>query len=311
MKQLLRIKKGGTGTGLTVVSLLIPATLVTTFIFVIPLLVFLRFSFNYYVPQKIMDEAFTWENYRKFFSNRYYIEILKRTIVTALFSTLLTLVISFPVAYYMAHTTQKIRAVMVILLVLPMMIGGVIRSMGWMGLLTERGLLNRILLGLGLIKEPLKLLYTNAAVIFVSSTIEIPMMTITIEATLETISADMEIAAWNLGANKFNTLFRITIPLAMPGILAGTLLVFVQCMNTYTTSRMIGGPKLPMMAPTLYSELSGDMNWPFSAAISMILLLLTLGITFAYSHILEKRYLKTASLANKARRVEQREVYAR
>jgi putative spermidine/putrescine transport system permease protein len=281
------------------IPLLIPASLVTSLIFVFPLLVFLRFSFNHYVPQKVMEAAFTLENYRRFFSNPYYLEILRRTILTAFFSTLFTLVISFPTAYYMAHTSAGIRSFMVILLVFPMMIGGVIRSMGWIGLLAERGLLNRIFLGLGLITEPWKMLYTNQAVIFVAATIEIPMMTITIEATLETIHGDVEAAARNLGADKFNTLWRISIPLAMPGILAGTLLVFVQCMNTYTTSRMIGGPRLPMMAPALYGELTDNINWPFSAAIAMILLVITLGITFAYSHTLEKRYLKTADIVAK------------
>jgi putative spermidine/putrescine transport system permease protein len=292
-------EKNEAGVRIPVVPLLVPASLITSIMFVIPLLVFLRFSLNHYVPGKVMEAAFTWENYRRFFTNSYYLEILRRTISTALGSTILTLIISFPVAYYMAHTNAKTRSLMVILLVFPMMIGAVIRSMGWIGLLTERGLLNRIFLNLGLITEPLKMLYTNMAVIFVSSTIEIPMMTITIEATLETIHADMEAAAKNLGADKFNTLWRITIPLAMPGILAGTLLVFVQCMNTYTTSRMIGGARLPMMAPALYSELSDNMNWPFSAAISMVLLVLTLGITFAYSHMLEKRYLKTAAAGMK------------
>jgi putative spermidine/putrescine transport system permease protein len=282
-----------------VIPLLIPASLVTSLIFIFPLLVFLRFSFNRYVPQKVMEAAFTWENYRRFFTNPYYLEILRRTIFTALFSTLFTLIVSFPVAYYMAHTSAGIRSLMVILLVFPMMIGGVIRSMGWIGLLTERGLLNRIFLDLGLITEPLKMLYTNQAVIFVAATIEIPMMTITIEATLETIHPDVEAAARNLGADKFNALWRISIPLAMPGILAGTLLVFVQCMNTYTTSRMIGGPRLPMMAPALYGELTDNINWPFSAAIAMILLILTLGITFVYSHTLEKRYLKAADIASK------------
>jgi putative spermidine/putrescine transport system permease protein len=283
-----------------VLPLLIPAALITSLVFVMPLLVFLRFSFNRYVPQKVMETAFTLENYRLFFSNPYYLEILWRTITTAFFATLFTLVISFPVAYYMAHANARIRSFMVILLVLPMMIGGVIRGMGWIGLLTERGLLNRIFLSLGLITEPLQMLYHNQAVIFVATTIEIPMMTITIEATMETIHPDVELAAQNLGADKFNTLWRINIPLAIPGILAGTLLVFVQCMNTYTTSRMIGGPRLPMMAPALYGELTDSMNWPFSAAIAVILMILTLGITFAYSSILEKRYLKSAHITEKA-----------
>jgi putative spermidine/putrescine transport system permease protein len=113
-----------------------------------------------------------------------------------------------------------------------------------------------------------------------------------LEAALESIHPEIEAAARSLGAGGFRTLWKITLPLAMPGILAGTLLVFVQSMNTYTTSRIIGGQKLPMMASALYTELTDGLNWPFSAAMAAILLVLTLGITYAYSHILEKRYIK-------------------
>jgi putative spermidine/putrescine transport system permease protein len=287
-------QNSGKRSGLSVPAgaLLVPASVLTTLIFLMPLIVFLRFSFNHHVPGKFMVDAFTVENYVRFFGNSYYLGILKRTIYTALVATFLTLVFAFPVAYYMAHATAKIKSLLVILLVFPMMVGGVIRSMGWIGLLSETGLINRILIGLHFIASPIKLLYTTRAVIFVIATIEIPMMTITLEAILESIHPDIEAAAYNLGAGNFQTFRKITLPLAMPGILAGTLLVFVQSMNTYTTSRMIGGQKLPLMAPALYTELTDGLNWPFSATMAMILLVLTLGITYMYSHVLEKRYLK-------------------
>ncbi|MDR1655499.1 MAG: ABC transporter permease [Treponema sp.] len=291
------LKKGGkAGLAIPVGPLLIPASLITSLIFFMPLLVFLRYSFNYNVPGKFMEAAFSLENYRRFFADSYYLGILQRTISTALIATLLTLALAFPVAYYMSRAGVRIKSLMVILLVFPMMTGGVIRSMGWIGLLSEAGLINRIFLGIGLINMPLKMLYTDWAVIIVIATIEIPMMTITLEAVLESIHPDIEAAARNLGANTLRIFRKITLPLAMPGILAGTLLVFVQSMNTYTTSRMIGGPRLPMMAPALYSELTDGLNWPFSAAIAMILLILTLGITYAYSHVLERRYIKALHL---------------
>jgi putative spermidine/putrescine transport system permease protein len=292
-----KLKKGAkAGTAIPVGSLLIPASLITSLIFFMPLLVFLRYSFNHNVPGKFMETAFSLENYRRFFTDSYYLGILRRTISTSLIATLLTLALAFPLAYYMSRAGVRTKSLMVILLVFPMMTGGVIRSMGWIGLLSETGLINRILLGIGLIDTPLKMLYTDRAVIIVIATVEIPMMTITLEAVLESIHPDIEAAARNLGANALRIFTNITLPLAMPGILAGTLLVFVQSMNTYTTSRMIGGPRLPMMAPALYSELTDGLNWPFSAAIAMILLVLTLGITYTYSHVLERRYIKALHL---------------
>jgi putative spermidine/putrescine transport system permease protein len=287
---------GKAGMAVSVGPLLIPASVITSLIFFMPLLVFLRYSFNRNVPGKFMEAALTWENYRHFFTDAYYLGILRRTIATALIATVLTLLLAFPVAYCMSRTKVRVKSLMVILLVFPMMVGGVIRGMGWIGLLSETGLINRIFLGIGLIGTPLKMLYTDTAVIMVIATIEIPMMTITLEAVLESIHPDIEAAAHNLGANSFQTFRKITLPLAMPGILAGTLLVFVQSMNTYTTSRMIGGPRLPMMAPALYGELTDGLNWPFSAAIAMVLLILTLGITYTYSHVLERRYIKALHL---------------
>jgi putative spermidine/putrescine transport system permease protein len=276
--------------------LLLPVVLLTLFVFLIPLVVFLRFSFNHHVPGKFMEVTFTLENYRRFFTEEYYLGILRYTVISAVAGTVLAFVFAFPIAYLMSRSSVKVKSLLVILLVFPMMVGGVIRSMGWIGLLTENGLINRVLLHVKIIQEPLKLLYTKGAVVFIMATIEIPMMALILEAAFEGIHPDITAAAKNLGAGSFNVFIRVTLPLVIPGILAGTLLVFVQCMNTYTTSLMIGGPKLPMMAPALYSELTGKLDWPFSAAMSAVLLILTLGITFAYSHALEGRYIKTVSL---------------
>jgi putative spermidine/putrescine transport system permease protein len=276
--------------------LLLPAVFFTSFVFLFPLIAFLRFSFNHHVPGKFMEAAFTLENYRRFFTEDYYLGILRYTVTSAAAGTVLTFILAFPIACVMSRSGVKVKSLLVILLVFPMMVGGVIRSMGWIGVLTENGLINRVLLHIKIIKEPLKLLYTKGAVVFIMATIEIPMMTLILEAAFEGIHPDIAAAAKNLGAGAFNAFIRVTLPLVIPGILAGTLLVFVQCMNTYTTSLMIGGPKLPMMAPALYGELTENLNWPFSAAMSAVLLVLTLGITYAYSHALETRYIKTVSL---------------
>jgi putative spermidine/putrescine transport system permease protein len=282
--------------GIPVVPLLIPATLVTTAIFIIPLIVFLRFSFNTYIPGKFMETAWSLENYIRFFTDPFYLKILGRTLTIALKSTLLTLVLAFPIANFMAHASPRVKSFFVICLTFPLMLGSVIRGMGWIALLSENGFVNNTLLNMGIISTSLKLLYTETAVIFAIASIELPLMTLTIEAVLESINPEIEAAAYNLGASKFQVLKNVILPLAIPGILAGTLLVFVQSMNAYSTPRLVGGPRMLMMSPAIYSEIAELANWPGGSAMAFILLFLTLSITYFYSHVLEEKYMRAMKL---------------
>lgn len=296
MKSKKEKRQRGFQEGLPVAPLLTPAALVTSFMFLVPILVFFRFSFNQYVPGKFMETAWTLENYREFFTDPYYYHILGRTLKIAFFATLATLILAFPVASCMAKARGKWKSFFVISLVFPMMLGSVIRGMGWMGLFSESGLVNNTLMDIGILKQPLELLYTENSVIFAIVSIELPLMILTLETILESIHPDIESAAYNLGASGWKVFFKIRLPLAIPGILAGTSLIFVQSMNTYSTARMVGGPKIQMMATSIYSEITELSNWPGGAAMAFVLLVITLGITFLYSHVLEKKYIQAMHL---------------
>ncbi len=247
-------KKRGYQEGLPAAPLLTPAALVTSLMFLAPILVFFRFSFYQFVPGKFMEPAWTLENYREFFNDPYYYHILARTLRIALWSTLVTLILAFPVASCMAKAKGKWKSFFVIALVFPMMLGSVIRGMGWIGLLSESGLVNKILLDLGIVKDSLKLIYTESSVIMAIVSIELPLMILTLETVLESIHPDIEKAAYNLGASGFQVFVKIKLPLAIPGILAGTSLIFVQSMNTYSTARLVGGPRIQMMATSIYTH---------------------------------------------------------
>lgn len=243
-----------------------------------------------------METAWTLENYLEFFTDPYYHRILGRTLRIALLSTVFTLVLAFPVSSCMAKSRGRWKSFFVIALVFPMMLGSVIRGMGWIGILSETGILNKFLLEAGLIQAPMKLIYTEKSVIMGIVSIELPLMILTLETVLESINPDIELAAYNLGASYGSMFFKVKLPLAIPGILAGTSLVFVQAMNTYSTARMMGGPTIQMMATSIYTEITELSNWPAGAAMSFILLIITLAITFLYSHVLEKKYIKAMHL---------------
>lgn len=282
--------------GLRVAPLLVPAATITTMVFIIPLAMFFRYSLNQYIPGKFMETAFTLDSFKTILSDNYYYSIMWRTIKMALLATSITLFCAYPVAETMARTKGGKKSAFVIALVFPMMLGSVIRSMGWMGLLSKSGLVNKLLIQMGIIEEALKLMYTEGAVIAAVISMELPLMILTLVTAIESINPDLEQAALNMGASKAQAFLKIKLPLTVPGIIAGTSLVFVQSMNTYSTAKMIGGAKIQTMATAIYAEMNELLNWPAAAALSLILLVFTLAVTYVYAHILETRYVKVMHL---------------
>ena len=275
------------------VSLVSPATLLLTVMFVLPLLLFVRFSFNQFVPGEFMKAAWTLENYVKFLSDPYYLAILLRTILISVASTVLTLILAFPVAYFLARLRKRWKSLLLILVVFPLLLGNVIRAMGWIAVFSQSGLMNRTLMSLGVISNPLQILYTPFAVTVVMAAVVMPYMILSLQAVIERIQPDLEEAARDLGASRWQVLQNVVLPLAMPGILAGTLLVFVLSMNAYATPLLIGGPKVLMMAPALYSQIQEVSNWPLGGAMAVVLIAVTLFTSALYSRILSRGYFRS------------------
>lgn len=269
-----------------------PATVLVTVFFVFPLLIFLRYSFNRFDPGQFMQSAWTLENYIKFFSDPYYVAILGRTFAVALVATLLTLVLAFPLAYYLARMQSRRKSLLIMLVVLPLMVGNTTRAMGWIALFSEVGVINFMLRELGLVKAPVQILQTPGAVIVAIASVVLPYMILTLQAVIEGIDPVLEEAARDLGASKWRVMWSIVLPLSMPGILAGTLLVFVLCINAYSTPLLIGGPRVLMMAPALYAQIQEVSNWPFGGAMAMILVVMTLFLSAVYVRLVERRYVQ-------------------
>jgi putative spermidine/putrescine transport system permease protein len=275
------------------VGLSFPASIVVLVIIMIPILQLFRYSFNHFDPAEMMQSAFTLENYTKFFSDPYYRNIFVTTVWVSALCTVLALVLGFPVAYFLAKTQSKYKSLFVILLVFPLLVGNVVRAAGWMVALGNAGLVNAVLVGLGIIDKPITLMYTPTAVVIGTTAVVMPYLILTLQSVLEGMDFSIEEAARNVGADFFTTFRRIVLPIAAPGVAAGTMLVFILCMNAYATPVLLGGSGINMMAPMVYGTITKASNWPFGAALALVLVIGTLVIAMISNWLIHRRYIKT------------------
>ena len=282
----------GAPRGWSVASLITPATLFVAIGLLIPILILFRYSLNAFVPGKFMVEALTIENYVRFFTDPFYLNVLWRTLRVAFSTTLICLVLGFPLAYVLARMQSGWKNVIVMLVVLPLFVGNAVRAAGWMVAFGSKGFVNAALTGAGIINEPIQLMYTEFAVIVGIAAVNLPFMVLTLSSVIEGIDQAVEEAAFSLGAGPWAMFRRVLAPLAMPGILAGTILTFILAMNAYATPVLLGGPKFQTMGPLVYNQFAQQNNWPFGAAISFVLMAATLILTAAANVLVQRRYRK-------------------
>lgn len=272
--------------------LVLPAVLVVAALLIGPMVLLWRISLNLYSPTQLMIEATTAQNYLSAVADPYYRDVMATTLVVALTCTVLTLALGFPAAYWLARMESRWKSLVTVLTLVPLLVGNVVRAAGWMGVLGNEGLVNSALLALRITSEPLKLLYTPGAVVVGTIAVVLPYMILTLSSVIEGIPRAVEEAAANLGASAMTVFRRVVWPLALPGVVAGSVLVFILCMNTYATAVLLGGPQFKMMAPAIYDQFSKGMNWPFGAALAFILLTATLVLTIVGTALLGRRYVR-------------------
>ena len=271
-------------------GLTLPATLVVVAVLGLPMVLLFRYSLNLYDRYDMMAEALTLKNYASIFSDAFFRNVLLRTIYVAAISTAITLVLAFPVAYFIARAPVRWKSLLIICVVFPLLVGNLVRAAGWMAVMGNRGFLNQLLLGVGAIGEPLEILYTPTAVVTGIVAVVLPFMILSLQSVLEQIDPSLEEAAGNLGARPFTTFHRIILPLALPGVIAGTALVFILCMNAYATPVLLGGPRFHVMGPQVYQQIVGQSNWPFGGALAFILMGTTLVLTVVSTTFIQRRY---------------------
>ena len=202
--------------------------------------------------------------------NTDYLQIFLRSFTLSCITSLLALLIGFPVALYMALQPKPYRNLLIFLVTVPFWTNLLVRNYAWILLLRNNGLINDLLQGLGL--EPLQMLYTPFAIGVGLTYSYLPFMVLPIYASLEKIDFRLVEAAFDLGADRRRALTRVIIPLALPGIIAGTLLVFVPCLGAYVTPELLGGGKSLMIGNLIQNQFGAARNWPFGSALAFVLL---------------------------------------
>lgn len=274
----------------TAAALLMPATALVLLFMAVPLLFLLRYSFNGYVPGEFMVSDFTFANFAAFFSDSYYLNGMWTTLTMALGVTVVCILIGLPLANWIARQTGSLKTLLLMAVILPLFISNAVRAAGWMVAFGQTGVLNYTLLSLGLISEPLTIMYTPVAVFIGILAVNLPYVVLTLQSIFEGLDENIDYAAASLGATPLQGFILVKLPQIVPGILAAFVLSFILTMNAYATPVLLGGPSFRMMAPMIVSEILNKANWPFGAALSFILLTATVTITIIAGLYIRRRY---------------------
>src|SRR5262249_51615221 len=266
-----------------------PATVFVAAGLLLPLAILFRYSFNTIDRRRIMLETFSLDNYIKFFADPYYTGVLWTTLRVAALCTLACLIMALPLAYVLARTQSRYKNVLIMLVVLPLFVGNAVRAAGWMVAFGSKGFFNVSLMQLGVITQPLQIMFTEFAVVVGIIAVNLPYMVLTLQSVIEGINRNVEEAAFSLGAGPMTMFRRVLLPLSLPGILAGTILTFILGMNAYATPVLLGGPKFKMMGPLIYGQFQLN-NWPFGASVAFVLMTATLGLTAMANVLIQRRF---------------------
>ncbi|CDD34231.1 predicted ABC transporter permease component [Roseburia sp. CAG:309] len=261
-------------------------TISVTFLLVFMILPIL----DMFTKSVVDDNGFTWSYFKEFFSKSLYAKILLNTIRLSLIIGLVSIVLGYPVAYLMNRVGPVLRCIIMGCVQIPFWTSLLVRTYSWIAILQNQGVVNVVLQKLGIIKQPIQLLYNDAGVIIVMTYIMLPYMIFSISSVMGQIDKNVIIASRSLGAGKTMTFFRIFLPLSLPGIMSGFFIVFLNTMGYYIVPALVGGQKSQMFSQTIQNELSGVLNWNFASAISIILVMVTMMIVLASKAATKQKY---------------------
>jgi putative spermidine/putrescine transport system permease protein len=259
---------------------ILPALLVLGLLLIIPLCLIVASSFDQESKPGAWDLSFTLDHYRDLFQDAFYLRVLARTMLLSACVTVLSVALGYVLAVKLWLSSPRLQIYLMMIIVAPLLVSIVARTYGWVLILGERGLLNSTLIQLNLISKPLRMLYTDGAVVLGLTHVLIPFAVLSIHASLERIDRELIEAATVAGAGYFVILSNILIPLSVPGIVVGATLVFSLSMSAYVTPALMGGNS-STLATLIYQKYAVAFDWSFGATLAVLLLLASLtGVLF-------------------------------
>jgi putative spermidine/putrescine transport system permease protein len=260
-------------------QLALPLTLFLQIFYLAPLLILLVTS----LQSKQPSAALSLSNYVKFFSDRDTLGVLWDTLWLGVQVTLLCLILGYPLAYVFTFASAQWQKWLTFLIALPILTSVVVRTFAWVVILGREGIVNSVLINLGITSTPIKLLFTHLGVVIALTEVQLPLMVVPLIAAMVRLDKRLIDASASLGGGSWRTFWRISFPLTLPGIISGCLLVFVSAINAFITQSIVGGGQIIYMPTYIYQQALTLLNWPFAAAISIILLASVLVIVVAFN----------------------------
>lgn len=233
-------------------------------------------------------DAGFWSNYTNYFASGFRRTVLWRTFEVACIVTVLSVMIGFAAAWVVAKTPGRLKSLLIIAAVFPLLTGVVVRSFAWMVILGKNGMLNNLLISLGFIDEPVTMLFTKWAVIAAMVYLFVPLMILTLAGVLEGIPQDLTEASASLGATPGATFRQVVLPMAVPGLIVGSVLVFTGSFTSYATPQLLGGGAQMMMGTFLYQEAMVNFNWTRASTIAAIMTVVTLVCVWGMSKLAQR-----------------------
>lgn len=262
--------------------LLLPLLIVLLAFFIIPLSKTVLISFYSFTGPATFDSSrFTLENYVRFW-DPFYLRVLWRTIRISLIVSFFSVLIGYPVAYYMTTLDARTQRLYMLIYLAPWMVNVVVKAFGWTLLLSRTGYINQFLLSLGIIQQPLALMFNEFGIIIALIHGQLIFAIMPIYSSLVTIDPDLRWAAANLGAKPWQIFTRIIFPLSLPGVVAGSMIVFALSMSAFTTPALLGGVRARVLPFLAYEHNVALLDWPFGSVIALIMVVVTISILFVY-----------------------------
>ena len=271
--------------------MLIPGLVILFLFLAIPLL---RVLFP-----SIFSGAYPFDAYVGFFQDEYYRNIFIRTVKIAVITTFVCMAGGIPTAYFISRCSKKWRGILLAASIFPMMTNSVIRSFAWINILGSNGIINKVLVGLGMVPKPLKLLYTDFSIIIGSVYLFLPLMIVTVAGVMENIvildtagrlhiDDDMMEAALSLGAARMEAFMKVIFPMSLPGIIVGGILVFTGTLTAYTTPQLLGGNSNMVLATLIYQRAMSVSDWTGASVIALIMIVVTLAVIRGFNALAAK-----------------------